>query len=45
MYLLSVLRVEWASNAGGHGSGSLASTNLQAQPVEAGDPSIGGGSE
>eukprot|EP00798_Chlamydomonas_sp_ICE-L_P029287 gene29288-12531_t len=42
IYLLSVLRVEWASNAGGHGSGSLASTILQSEPIEMADALVRG---
>jgi len=34
IYLLSVLRTEWASNAAGRGSGSLGATNLQQVPIE-----------
>ncbi|KXZ44324.1 hypothetical protein GPECTOR_69g417 [Gonium pectorale] len=34
IYLLSVLRTEWASNASGNGGGSLASANLTEEPQE-----------
>ncbi|KAG2428600.1 hypothetical protein HYH02_014302 [Chlamydomonas schloesseri] len=41
IYLLSVLRTEWATNASGHGAGSLAAANLTEEPREMQDPSEG----
>ena len=41
IFLLSVLRTEWATNAGGHGAGSLSAANLTEEPREVEDPSEG----